>query len=110
MYGYVVTMLNIGKTLIPCVRVLGFIHVQDMNDHIVDNLSFSIHSGVEGSGFGELSTFLPWQYSRPSPGLFPLPIYQFESPFMPSWQYMISSSDLSSSSLLIFLPVSGSQM
>jgi hypothetical protein len=31
-------MLNIGKTLIPCVGVLGIVHVQDMHDHSIDDL------------------------------------------------------------------------
>jgi hypothetical protein len=30
MQGSIVAMLNIGETLIPCVRVLGIIHVQDI--------------------------------------------------------------------------------
>jgi hypothetical protein len=47
-------MLNIGKTLIPCARVLGIVHVQDMHDHLIDDLSLAICLGVEGSGFGEL--------------------------------------------------------
>jgi hypothetical protein len=54
MYGSIVAVLNIGKTLIPCVGVLGIVHVQDMHDHPVDDLSLAIHLGVEGSGFGEL--------------------------------------------------------
>jgi hypothetical protein len=38
MYGSVVTVLNIGKTLIPCAWMLGIVHVQDMHDHPVDDL------------------------------------------------------------------------
>jgi hypothetical protein len=54
MYGSVVAMLNIGKTLIPCENILVIVHAQDMHDHSVDDLGLAIHLGVEGSGFGEL--------------------------------------------------------
>ena len=54
MQGSVVAMLDIGKTLIPCVRVLGIIHVKDMHDHLIYDLNLAICLGVEGSGFGEL--------------------------------------------------------
>jgi hypothetical protein len=54
MYGYVVAMMNIGKTLISCERVLGIIRVHDMHDHPVDDLGLAIHLGVEGIGFGEI--------------------------------------------------------
>jgi hypothetical protein len=54
MYGSIVAMLNIGKTLIPGVRVLGIVHVQDVHDHLVDDLGLAIRLGVEGSGLGEL--------------------------------------------------------
>ena len=53
MQGSVVDMLEIGKTLIPCVRVIGIIHVQDMNDHSIYDLGLAICLGVEGRGFGE---------------------------------------------------------
>jgi hypothetical protein len=54
MYGSVVTVLNIGNTLIPGVWVLGIVHAQDVHDHLIDDLSLSICLGVEGSGLGEL--------------------------------------------------------
>jgi hypothetical protein len=54
MYGYVVVVLNIGKTLIPGAGVLGIIHAQYVHDHMADNLSLAIRLGVEGSGLGEL--------------------------------------------------------
>jgi hypothetical protein len=54
MQGLVVVVLNIGKTLIPCVRVLGIIHVQDMHDHSIYDLGLTIYLGVEGHEFGEL--------------------------------------------------------
>jgi hypothetical protein len=47
-------MLYIGKTLIPCVRVLVIIHAHDMHDHSIYELGLSICLGVEGRGFGEL--------------------------------------------------------
>jgi hypothetical protein len=54
MQGSVVAMMDIGKTLIPCVGVFLIVHVQDMYDHPIDDLSLAICLGVEGSGFGEL--------------------------------------------------------
>jgi hypothetical protein len=54
MQGSVVAMLDIGKALIPCVRVILIIHEKDMLNHSVDNLSLAICLGVEGRGFGEL--------------------------------------------------------
>jgi hypothetical protein len=47
-------MLNIVDTLIPCARVLGIIHAQDMQYHSIYDLSFSIYLGVEDRGFGDL--------------------------------------------------------
>jgi hypothetical protein len=54
MQGSVVAMLNIGETLIPCARVLGIIHAQDMHDHSIYNLSLAICLGVESHEFDEL--------------------------------------------------------
>jgi hypothetical protein len=54
MYGTVVDMLNIGKTIIPCGRVIGIVHAQDMYNHPIEDLGLAICLGVEGSGFGEL--------------------------------------------------------
>jgi hypothetical protein len=54
MQGSIVAMLNIGETLIPCARVLGIIHVQDIHDHSIYDLGLAIFMGVEGRGFGEL--------------------------------------------------------
>jgi hypothetical protein len=53
MYGFVVIVLNIGKTLIPCAWMLGIVHVQDMHDHPIDDLGLAICLGEEGHGFGE---------------------------------------------------------
>ena len=47
-------MLDIGKTLIPCVGVIGIVHAQDMYDHPIDDLSLAMSLGLEGSGFGDL--------------------------------------------------------
>jgi hypothetical protein len=54
MQGSVVAMLEIGETLIPCVKVLGIIHEQDMQDHSIYDLSLAICLGVEGHGFGKM--------------------------------------------------------
>jgi hypothetical protein len=53
MYVSIVVVLNIGKTLIPGVRVLGIIHVQGVHNHLVDDLGLAICMGVEGSGLGD---------------------------------------------------------
>jgi hypothetical protein len=53
MYGCVVAVMNIGKTLMPCVRMLGIVHAHDMDDHSIDDIGLAIRLGVEGSGFGE---------------------------------------------------------
>ena len=54
MQGLDVAMLDIGKTLIPCARVIGITHVQDMHYHSIYDLGLDICLGVEGYGFGEL--------------------------------------------------------
>jgi hypothetical protein len=54
MQGSVVAMLDIGKALIPCARVLRIIHVKDMHNHLIYNLGLAIFLGVEGHGFGKL--------------------------------------------------------
>jgi hypothetical protein len=54
MQGLVIAMLDIWKTLIPCARVLGIIHAQDMHDHLIYDLNLAIYLGVEGCGFGDL--------------------------------------------------------
>jgi hypothetical protein len=51
MQGLIVAMMDIGKTLIPCARVLGIIHAQDMHDHSIYDLGLAICLGVEGHGF-----------------------------------------------------------
>jgi hypothetical protein len=52
--GFVVAVLNIGETLIPCVQMFGVVHAQDMHNHFADDLCMSISLGVEDGGFSEL--------------------------------------------------------
>ena len=47
-------MLKIGKTFIPCVGVLRIVHVKDMHDHPIDEISLAICLRVQGSVFGDL--------------------------------------------------------
>jgi hypothetical protein len=48
---HVVNMLDIGKTLIPCMWMLRIVHVQDVQNHVIGNLGLAISLGVESSGF-----------------------------------------------------------
>jgi hypothetical protein len=50
----VVTVLNIGETLIPCMWMLTIVHAQDVHNHLIDNLCFAFFLGVESSGFCDL--------------------------------------------------------
>jgi hypothetical protein len=50
----VVTVLNIGETLIPCAWILGVVHAQDVHNNLIDNLSLVSFLGVERSVFSEL--------------------------------------------------------
>jgi hypothetical protein len=54
MNGYVVTMLNICKTIIPCAGMLRVVHPQNVHDHPIYYLHLAISLGMEGGGFGEL--------------------------------------------------------
>jgi hypothetical protein len=54
MQGSIIAMLDIGKNIIPCVRFLGIINVQDIHDHSINDLGLAIYLGVEGCGFVEL--------------------------------------------------------
>jgi hypothetical protein len=40
--------------IINSVGVLGFVHAQDVHDHLVDDLGLAIYFRVEGSGLGDL--------------------------------------------------------
>ena len=46
--------MDIEKYLIPCARVLGIIHAQNMHDHLIYDLNLAIYLGVESHGFVEL--------------------------------------------------------
>jgi hypothetical protein len=50
MESLIVTVLNIGETLIPCTWMLRVVHVQDVHNHPIDDLCL----GVESNGFSEL--------------------------------------------------------
>jgi hypothetical protein len=50
----VVTILNIGETLIPCTRSLRVIHAQDVHNHLIYDLYLAIYLGMERNGFSEL--------------------------------------------------------
>jgi hypothetical protein len=54
MESFVVVVLNIGKTLIPCTKILRVIHAQDVHNHLIDELCLAIGLRVEGSGFSGL--------------------------------------------------------
>ena len=54
MQNLVVVVMDIGKALVPCVRVLLIIHVKNMHNHLIYDLGLVICLGVEGHGFGEL--------------------------------------------------------
>jgi hypothetical protein len=50
----VVTVLNIGETLIPCMWMLRILHAQDVHNHPIENLCLAISLWVESSRFFEL--------------------------------------------------------
>jgi len=52
--GYVLAMLNIWKSHIPCTWMLIFVHVHDVHNHLIDDLYLAIGLGVERNGFSEL--------------------------------------------------------
>ena len=54
MNGSIVTVLHIRKTIIPCVRMLRVVHLQNVHDHPIYYLYLAIGLGMEGNGFGEL--------------------------------------------------------
>jgi hypothetical protein len=49
----IVTVLNIGETLIPCTQILRVVHAKDVQNHSIDDLCLAISLGVESSGFSE---------------------------------------------------------
>jgi hypothetical protein len=46
----VVAMLNIGNTIIPCTWMLRVVHVQDVQNHLIDDVFLAVSLGVESSG------------------------------------------------------------
>ena len=54
MENHVVTVLNIGKTLILGTWMLRVVHPQDVHNHLIDDLYLVVGLGVESSGFSEL--------------------------------------------------------
>jgi hypothetical protein len=50
----IVTMLNIGETLIPCTWMLRVVHVQDFHNHPIDDLCLFVCLRVENNVFSEL--------------------------------------------------------
>jgi hypothetical protein len=50
----IVTVLNIGETLIPCKWILRVVHAQDVHNHLIDDLCLVINLGMESSRFSEL--------------------------------------------------------
>ena len=54
MESLVVVMLNIGKTLIPCMWMLRVLHAQDVHSHLIEEIYSTIGLGVENSGFSDL--------------------------------------------------------
>ena len=54
MESLVVIVLNIGEILVPCTWMLRILHVQDVHNHLIDDLYLVICLGVESNGFCEL--------------------------------------------------------
>jgi hypothetical protein len=50
----IVTVLNIGETLVPCTWILRIVHVQDVQNHLIGDLCLAVGLGVENSGFCDL--------------------------------------------------------
>jgi hypothetical protein len=47
MGSHVLTMLNIGENLVPCMWMLGIVHAEDVHNQLIDNLCLVIGLGVE---------------------------------------------------------------
>jgi hypothetical protein len=50
----IVTMLNIGETLVPCMWMIRIVHARDVHNHLIDNLCLVVCLGMECSGFCEV--------------------------------------------------------
>jgi hypothetical protein len=46
-----INVLDISENLVPYTWMLIIVHVQDVHNHLIDNLCLSIVLGVERSGF-----------------------------------------------------------
>jgi hypothetical protein len=54
MENLVVTVLNIGKTLIPCMCMFRVVHAHYVHNHLIDDLYLAVGLGVGSNGFSEL--------------------------------------------------------
>jgi hypothetical protein len=54
MESHVVTVLNIGETLIPCMQILRVVYAHDVQNHPIDDLCLAIYLGGGSGGFSEL--------------------------------------------------------
>ena len=54
MESFVVAVLDIRETFIPSVWMIQVVHVQNVHDHLVDDLCLAISLGVEGHGLSEI--------------------------------------------------------
>jgi hypothetical protein len=54
MEGFVVIVLNIGETFIPCTHMLRFVHAQHVHNHMIDELYLVVCLRLESSVFSEL--------------------------------------------------------
>jgi hypothetical protein len=54
MYGSILVVFKIRKTLIPGAGILGIVHVRDVHDYPVDDLGLAILLGVERNGIHDL--------------------------------------------------------
>jgi hypothetical protein len=50
----IVTVLDIWDNLVPCMWMLRIVHVQDLHNHLIEDLGLANSLGVEPNGFCEL--------------------------------------------------------
>jgi hypothetical protein len=50
----IVTVMNIGETLIPCTHILRVVHAQDVHSHPIDDLCLVFCLWVESNRFSEV--------------------------------------------------------
>ena len=53
MERFVVVVLDIGETFIPCVWMLGVVYAQNVYDHPIDDFCLTINLGMETRGLSE---------------------------------------------------------